>query len=113
MKPVLVNLNIWDAEKQECWMYVNLERLEVIDILDAASQEKIIEFEFPIDEEEREEGIEQGCANLIVSFAPINDWKEYISSLPEAIYQPHPEADWKNWCSALKDGSILHNEMYW
>ena len=113
MKPVLVNLNVWDAEREECWMYVNLERLEIIDILDAATEENIIEFEFPIDEEEASEGIEPGTANLIVSFSSISDWKEYILSRSEATYQSHPEADWKNWCSALEDGSIPNDEMYW
>jgi hypothetical protein len=113
MKPVLVNLNAWDAEKDACWMYVNLERLEIVDILDAETSESVVEFEFPIDEEEAEEGIEEGCANLIVSFASIREWKEYISSLPISTYQPHPEGDWKNWCSALFDGTIPNDEMYW
>jgi hypothetical protein len=106
MKAVLVNLA--NNQEEASWMYVNLERLQIIE-----TDGENIEFEFPIDDEEASEGTEPGSANLIVNFGGVNEWQEYLESLPEAIYQPHPQSDWKNWCCALEDGSITCDEMYW
>jgi hypothetical protein len=111
MKPVLLNLA--DDHEEANWIYINIDRVEIIDVMDGANGIKGIELAFPIDPQEAEEGLEPGDANLILNYGSVTEWQQYLSSLPEMPYQPHQDGDWKNWCSALADGTIPHDEMYW